>query len=146
MRTSCSDRRCRHQIVSNSTTGRFAVYRPAMSSLEQSIVLFSPTTRENQDPIMIPELQTLPIISISFGDSHSFALTIDGRVFSWGFNYQGALGLGERNIRFSGRPMEVPFFGHNGQYCVSINAHGWHSCALAIDLRVRIAIRLTEFC
>lgn len=60
------------------------------------LVLLGKTT-ENQPipavPVIIPELQGLGVIKVSFGDWHSSALTDAGQVFSWGGWQDGALGI-----------------------------------------------------
>ena len=88
-------------------------------------------------PVIVPELQTLPIASISVGDWHAVALTTDGRVFTWGNDLQGSLGLGdsmfERRIE---SPRQVQLFGPKERFCIGITAMGWHTGALAIDLEV----------
>lgn len=135
----------RIQLVSNSISGRFAVYRPATTPLDRATVLCGVITDDDTPhPSIIPELQELPIISISIGDAHSAALTIDGRVFTWGRNDQGALGLntidgwGPGGYVIMSDPKRTPFFGPEGMFCVSVSANGRHTCALAIDLEVRI--------
>ena len=71
------------------------------------------------------------------GDAHDLALTADGRVFAWGSNLQGCLGIGKEVIH-SIEPREVLRFGTGpGRvFCISITTNGWHSGALAIDLQV----------
>ena len=86
-------------------------------------------------PTIIPELQNLPIISISMGDMHTVALAADGRVFTWGNDRQGLLGLGVSMVnRATQVPREVRLFGPERMFCVGVTAMGWHSGALAIDL------------
>lgn len=45
-------------------------------------------------PRPIPSLDPLGIVQIACGESHSAALSIDGRLFTWGRGKYGALGLG----------------------------------------------------
>ncbi len=55
-------------------------------------------------PQVIPNLP--PVQALAAGLYHSLALTKDGRVFAWGSNAYGQLGVGDINIRF--QPVEVP--------------------------------------
>jgi hypothetical protein len=45
------------------------------------------------------------IIQISAGHAHAIALSSEGRVYVWGYNQQGQLGLG--NVQSTVRPMEI---------------------------------------
>ena len=45
-----------------------------------------------KSPILLSELASLQIIDISFNENHSVALTSLGKVYSWGFSLDGALG------------------------------------------------------
>ena len=99
----------------------FIVYRPASFPSDHSIVPFGnlyawPTL----SPIVDPLLQRLPVIPIAMGDGHCQALTADGRVFSWGANLQGGLGLGRRIPAYL--PVRVPQESQN--FCVSLPSVG----------------------
>jgi alpha-tubulin suppressor-like RCC1 family protein len=45
-------------------------------------------------PRPLPTLAALGIVQVACGESHNAALTIHGRVFTWGRGKYGALGLG----------------------------------------------------
>ncbi|KAM4807743.1 putative E3 ubiquitin-protein ligase HERC6 [Rhinophrynus dorsalis] len=53
-------------------------------------------TTQNVIPKRIPGLSNIKIIQISCGHFHSVTLAEDGRVFSWGQNNDGQLGLGKQ--------------------------------------------------
>lgn len=44
------------------------------------------------------QFRNLDIINITGGEHHSIALTSDGKVFAWGRNDDGQLGIGENWI------------------------------------------------
>ena len=48
-------------------------------------------------PRPLPTLAALGIVQVACGESHNAALTIHGRVFTWGRGKYGALGLGTFN-------------------------------------------------
>jgi alpha-tubulin suppressor-like RCC1 family protein len=52
-------------------------------------------TENRNVPCLIEELVSNPVIEIVTAEMHSFALTDDNRVFGWGNNYNGELGLGD---------------------------------------------------
>jgi alpha-tubulin suppressor-like RCC1 family protein len=64
------------------------------------------------------------VLCVAAGNGHSLALSRDGRVYSWGDNWAGQLGLGETQDRLS--PVLVE--GLEGVCCVS--AASWHSLAM----------------
>ena len=68
----------------------------AYSTGTRANVLMGRTSRvsEHTLPEVIPKLQNTPIVSIHLGDSHSAALTGDGRLLTWGSWLRGGLGLG----------------------------------------------------
>jgi alpha-tubulin suppressor-like RCC1 family protein len=55
-------------------------------------------------PVQIANLP--PAQALAAGGTNSFALTRDGRVFAWGSNSGGELGLGDNNTRY--QPAEIP--------------------------------------
>lgn len=99
-------------------------------------------------------LQDLPIISISLGKTHIAALTIDGRLFTWGLDYDGVLGLGgvtepapPLHIMNVTEPLEIPTFTRSEWeeiICIGVSAGDHHTCALAIRLEVRPGIVLSD--
>lgn len=54
------------------------------------------------------EQHNITISQISCGYAHTIALTDDDRIFVWGGNTNGQLGLGDTNTRFE--PTLSPFF------------------------------------
>jgi alpha-tubulin suppressor-like RCC1 family protein len=64
------------------------------------------------------------VISLTAGDSHTLALTWDGRVFAWGYNNSGRLGDGTTQNQSS--PVLVPSLSN----VVAIAAGASHSLAL----------------
>ena len=82
-----------------------------------------------------PELIQVPGISfsaIAAGQGHALALTDDGAIYSWGFNYSGQLGIGQSSdstpLTDSPALIQVP-----GVSFSSIAAGGYHSLALTAD-------------
>lgn len=55
-----------------------------------------------------------PFVEVAAGWAHALARTSGGRVFSWGFNALGSLGLGDHRTRFS--PEVVPLDGWQEQH------------------------------
>ena len=49
---------------------------------------------EKKSPTLITALSNITVSSIAAGGYNSLALTTDGKVYSWGLNYYGQLGLG----------------------------------------------------
>lgn len=47
-------------------------------------------------PVIIEELSGLRVVRLACGDRHSFAVTADGRVYAWGSNEFGQLGVAPR--------------------------------------------------
>ena len=67
------------------------------------------------------------MLKIVCGAFHSLALTDDGRVYAWGTNDYGQLGLGATCVHTShnNTPMEV--VGMRGHHVVDVEAGGWHN-------------------
>ncbi|CAO3702342.1 unnamed protein product [Rhizopus stolonifer] len=53
---------------------------------------FSPTSSQQNTPLLFDSLGKETIADITTGTNHSLALSADGRVFSWGYGEQGQLG------------------------------------------------------
>ena len=51
-------------------------------------------TRTKAQPQRIDRLWSSGIVQVACGDNHSAALSIDGRMYTWGFGKHGQLGLG----------------------------------------------------
>lgn len=72
------------------------------------------------------EQQNLRIKSISSGFGHVLALTEDDKVYTWGLNDAGQLGLGDTNNRFD--PTHLPYFddlGVKGVSCGEMHSVVW---------------------
>jgi len=74
------------------------------------------------------------VVEISAGGHHTCALSSDGRVKCWGYNFDGQLGLGDTSHRGDG-PGEMgaslPFVDLGlGVTAIRIRAGGGHTCAL----------------
>lgn len=65
------------------------------------------------DPILVGsgEIGTIPVIAIAAGSSHSLALSLNGRVFSWGAAQDGALGIDNPPIFSVEHPVAVNTLG-----------------------------------
>ncbi|KAL4250190.1 Regulator of chromosome condensation 1/beta-lactamase-inhibitor protein II [Abortiporus biennis] len=102
----------------------------AYSTGSQSVVLMRkisteeplPTSLEELQPTLIPELQYKSVISVVVGDYHYGALTSTGRLFTWGAFSKGALGLGDPVKIAVGEPGG---FSSQDDREVAENAHGW---------------------
>lgn len=69
------------------------------------------------------------IQAITAGQSHTCALTMDGRIKCWGRNDWGQLG-DSPSLQLSLTPLDVRRLGNNGQ---AVGAGGIHTCALTKD-------------
>jgi len=69
------------------------------------------------------------VVAVSAGPMHSFALTADGAVWSWGMGVLGQLGHGDEEPLLL--PKKVEAFAD--QRVVAVSAMGHHSIALAAD-------------
>ncbi|XP_015266274.1 PREDICTED: probable E3 ubiquitin-protein ligase HERC6 [Gekko japonicus] len=78
----------------------------------------------------IEGLSTCKIIQVACGHYHSVALTKDGRVFSWGQNSYGQLGIG-KEVSSQGRPQHIPAL--DGIPLAQVAAGGAHSFALSLS-------------
>lgn len=97
---------------------------------------------ENGNSINVPRqvlgnLENEMVCQVSCGPLHTMALTASGKVFSWGFNGSGRLGLGHENDVH--KPTLVPLPGYksnendpNGPKAVGISA-GFHHSAVLLD-------------
>ncbi len=56
-----------------------------------------------REPVQVPGLSS--ITQVAAGDAHGLALAGDGTVYSWGRNFNGVLGVGDRESRYS--PVKV---------------------------------------
>src|SRR4029078_11080626 len=74
----------------------------------------------------VPQLSG--IVAVAAGDIHSLALGADGRVWVWGENYSGQLGLAE-SVRQQPTPTLLPGLTN----VMAIAARSSHSLALLAD-------------
>ncbi|XP_043827226.1 probable E3 ubiquitin-protein ligase HERC6 [Dromiciops gliroides] len=81
-------------------------------------------------PKQIGDLSKVKIIQVSCGHYHSVALAQDGKVFSWGKNSHGQLGLGQ-NIPSQASPQQVTSL--NDIPLAQVAAGGAHSFALSLS-------------
>lgn len=77
------------------------------------------------------------VVGIAAGASHTLALTADGRVYSWGANQYGQLGIGSSFPSSSTSPVAIQGGGLiAGKTVVAIAASTGHSLALTSDGKV----------
>lgn len=76
-----------------------------------------------------------PAVAVAAGEFHSFAITADGSVYSWGANRKGALGHGDTSDLGTPRLIEAPLKGR----VVSVAAGGGHTLLLT-DANVLYAV------
>ncbi|XP_060103050.1 probable E3 ubiquitin-protein ligase HERC6 [Heteronotia binoei] len=81
-------------------------------------------------PKKIELLSTCRIIQVACGHYHSIALSNDGRVFSWGQNVYGQLGIGKEDSSH-GQPQHVSAL--SGIPLAQVAAGGAHSFALSLS-------------
>ena len=85
-----------------------------------------------QDQLLPKKVEALAgqrVVAVSAGGKHSFALTADGAVWSWGCGYQGRLGHGDTQTQQL--PKKVEAFA--GQRVIAVLAGERHSLALTAD-------------
>ncbi|PAV22969.1 RCC1 BLIP-II [Pyrrhoderma noxium] len=105
----------------------------AFTSHENTIVLRgNKTTNPSTAPDIIPQLSYKGVKSISIGDYHCIALTVYGKVYTWGRNLEGSLGFQAEGTG-DHPPTEVVIPLNNG-FCIGATAGGWHTGVLAIEL------------
>jgi len=84
------------------------------------------STTQRLTPVPLTSL-TDAVVAIAAGDSHSLAVTRDGTVYAWGFNYYGQLGDGTTMEQHS--PVQVSSL----RGVMAIAAGASHSLALRTD-------------
>lgn len=83
-------------------------------------------------PQHVLPLWPLGVVQVACGGSHSAAMTSDGRLFTWGRNRHGQLGLGD----FEGRATPTPVKDVSGASQVRRDPlHGHHVSRAAAGLR-----------
>lgn len=93
---------------------------------------------DNKEPQWVPQLildKDKDVVSIKCGYVHSLALTREGKLFSWGVNIYGQLGVGNTADQTKPEPMlwlqheEVVFIGTGPYHSVAVTvggkAYGW---------------------
>ncbi|XP_054892427.1 probable E3 ubiquitin-protein ligase HERC4 [Poeciliopsis prolifica] len=80
-------------------------------------------------PQHVRSLSAIPVVRISAGGEHSFALTVSGGVFGWGRNDCGQLGLGDTEDRTT--PAPVSYL--NTKKVIHISSGQEHTVALTKD-------------
>lgn len=94
----------------------------------------------------ISDLNHRLITSVSIGDFHQAALSAGGKVYTWGRNLAGALGVWNNPLvqkdqakTALGTPTQVIFDpssdAENQPICICISAAGWQTAALVLDLK-----------
>jgi alpha-tubulin suppressor-like RCC1 family protein len=84
-------------------------------------------------------LASKTVVGIAAGSGHTLALTADGRVYSWGSNQYGQLGIGSSFPSSSNSPVAVLGSGLiEGKAVVAISAGTSHSMAVTSDGKVYV--------
>ncbi|KAI3438759.1 hypothetical protein D9Q98_001177 [Chlorella vulgaris] len=92
-----------HTLALSSTGGVFGFGNGSFGALGRG------TTEGSDVPRPISRLWPLGVVQVACGENHSAALTVDGRVLTWGRGRYGALGLGDFENRST--PMVVQSLG-----------------------------------
>ena len=58
----------------------------------------SSSMKKPKVPSLVEALFKTPVAAVACGQEHTVAVTVDGQVYTWGLNTQGALGLGSQII------------------------------------------------
>ncbi|KAG7392917.1 hypothetical protein PHYPSEUDO_013405 [Phytophthora pseudosyringae] len=61
----------------------------------------------SQEPMRVPQLPSACVQFVACGSSHTLCLTVDGRVFAWGDNSFGQIGMGSKSTQPVGTPYRV---------------------------------------
>ncbi|KAK6324952.1 hypothetical protein J4Q44_G00042940, partial [Coregonus suidteri] len=77
-------------------------------------------------PKPLKSLSGIPLVQITAGGDHSFALSLSGAVFGWGKNTAGQLGLGDTTNRHAPAPVDCL----NLKKTVLISCGGEHTAVL----------------
>ncbi|XP_038855947.1 probable E3 ubiquitin-protein ligase HERC3 isoform X2 [Salvelinus namaycush] len=77
-------------------------------------------------PKPLKSLSGIPLVQITAGGDHSFALSLSGAVFAWGKNTAGQLGLGDTTNRHAPAPVDCL----NLKKTVLISCGGEHTAVL----------------
>ena len=113
---------CSHSMVMGSCGGVYSWGVNTFGQLGLGSSIIGAIVKSPQK-IIFPQ----KIIEISCGDYHSMALSLDGKIYSWGYNNRGQLGLGSNaNQNF---PQKI----HQIVNCISISCGSYFSIALMFD-------------
>jgi len=88
------------------------------------------TTTDTNIPMQVLNLTNM-IFAGPTGDRDNCAIDSNHRVWTWGRNYNGQLGIGTTDSVAHPFPVQVPAFGNC--YVVSVQTPDWHSLALESD-------------
>jgi uncharacterized repeat protein (TIGR01451 family) len=90
------------------------------------------TFTNSTTPVAVSLPAGTTVTAVSAGYWHSLALTSDGRVLAWGWNFYGEVGDGTTTTRSTPVPVSLPA----GTTATAVSAGGYHSLALTSDGRV----------
>ncbi|EJD07281.1 RCC1/BLIP-II, partial [Fomitiporia mediterranea MF3/22] len=157
--------------IAADRNGRFVAYTNDDPNDSYSIVLIG---YDQTTPVMemeaevIPELQYKAIISVTMSNHHNLVLSANGKLYSWGHDMEGCLGLSlptelpvgaprgyetQQQLRHAKKGQHVPVpdvpvptevhFDHGldtrNWFCIAVTAAGWHSGALVVDLDLEVS-------
>ncbi|MCM1439655.1 MAG: hypothetical protein NC131_10735, partial [Roseburia sp.] len=83
------------------------------------------------------------IIQVAAGDYTSYALTADGKIYSWGYNNHGELGNGAYNYTYQYQHSWCHHFYYSGYWCSNCREwhgsyyHDYNNCHYVYDAAVR---------
>ena len=83
----------------------------------------------SETPKLVEQLWPVGVTAITAGENHSGALSIDGRVYTWGRGKYGALGQGDLETSSEPRPVRAL----SQTKIVQITAGGDHTVALSSE-------------
>ncbi len=85
------------------------------------------TVFDRTTPHQVERLTALDIVAVDVGKAHSIALTAEGRIWSWGFNGQGQLGIGGTTDK------KIPSQVFSINKVIAVAAGDYHTLALRED-------------
>jgi alpha-tubulin suppressor-like RCC1 family protein len=91
---------------------------------------YNSTATQSLTPVQVVGI-TGTVVGIAAGDNHSLAWTSDGKLYSWGRNSNGQLGLGDQTDRRSA--VQVTFTGNPTPSVTHASAGTLHSLAVTSD-------------
>lgn len=111
-----------YRIVYNNTYNVSGLATPVWAVGKHFGALY--TSASSNVPKRVQGIGQLSIKQVSSGNDHVLMLTTDGKVYAWGRNYEGQLGLGE-NITHATSPQEVTSLSEN--IVIEVAAGDYHS-------------------